>query len=1050
MQNQSNSQDRKVTLDAIRARLAQAQGPHYWRSLEELLETEQVREILEDEFPRQLMAFNQPIDRRHFLKLIGASLALAGLSACTRQPEEKIVPYVKAPEEVIPGKPLFYATAFTLGGFATGVLAESHLGRPTKIEGNPDHPASLGATDLFAQASIWMLYDPDRSQVTLQQGEISSWEAFLSAARTELAKQRGKRGAGVRILTETVTSPTLAEQLRAFLKQYPEAKWHQYEPVNRDNLLAGAQLAFGEYVHPVYHLDRADVVLALDADFLFAMPGSVRYAREFADRRRVRVDRGEMNRLYVVESAPTVTGSVADHRWSLRPSQIEIFARALAQQLGVLSEAGAKPEVEPHLLEALARDLQSHRGRCVVIAGESQPPSVHALAHAMNFYLGNVGSTVVYTAPAEANPIQQTESLRELVEAMQAGKVEVLLILGGNPVFTAPADLPFAELLPKVNFSVHLSLYEDETSALCQWHTPEAHYLEAWSDARAYDGTVSIIQPLIEPLFGGKSAHELLAALMGQPANGYEIIKNYWKKQLAGNKGRVATGEPFEQYWQKVLHDGLVPGTALPPKQVALKPEWQQAIASQPVEEKAEGLEIVFQPDPTIWDGRFANNGWLQEIPKPLTKLTWDNAVLISPKTAEQQGLIEEFQAGWIGQDREVPLVEVRYQDRTVVAPVWILPGHPDGVITINLGYGRSRAGQVGTGIGFNAYAIRTAAAPYFDKGAELHKTGAKYQLVSTQHHHAMRITKAPLEDESSEAFQRGIIQILPLEEFRKLGSERSGSNGTHAAGAHGHREGKLPSLYSEEEHKYDGYAWGMVIDTTVCIGCNACIVACQAENNIPVVGKREVARGREMHWLRVDRYFKGTLENPEVVHMAVPCMQCENAPCEPVCPVGATVHSKEGLNQMVYNRCVGTRYCSNNCPYKVRRFNFYKYTAGIGGGATNYDSPLLKMLANPDVTIRGRGVMEKCTYCVQRINLARIEAKKEGRLIQDKEVLTACQQVCPTQAIIFGDLHTPESEVAQLRREPHHYTLLEELNTRPRTTYLAKVRNPNPEIEKG
>jgi molybdopterin-containing oxidoreductase family iron-sulfur binding subunit len=986
-------QKEPLDLAAIRERLAEAQGQQYWRSLEELAQTEDFQEFLHREFPRKASVMGS-VSRREFLKLMGASLALAGLNACTNQPREKIVPYVRPPEEVIPGKPLFFATAMPLGGFARGVLVESHMGRPTKIEGNPEHPASLGATDVFAQASVLTLYDPDRSQVVINAGRISTWDNFLTSVTAGLEEQGLKKGSGMRVLTETVTSPTLAHQLQQLLTEFPSAKWHQYEPAGRDNVRAGARLAFGEPVDTHYRFDQADVILALDADFLCANPGSLRYARDFAGKRSVQEEHAEMNRLYVVESTPSNTGSMADHRLSLRASEIEGFARALAQELGVeIKGTTGEGHANPHhdWIAALARDLQGHRSSSIVLAGDQQPPVVHALVHAINHALGNVGETVIYTEPVEANPVDQMESLRDLVKDIEAGLVEILVILSGNPVFTTPADLHFADRLDKVKLRIHLGLYDDETSELCHWHLPETHYLESWSDARAYDGTVTIIQPLIAPLYGGKSAHELLAALMGKSGrSGHDIVRDYWKS-------RYPT-EDFEKLWQISLHDGLIADTALPPKDVELKIESLDSQSATP-----QGLELIFQPDPTIGDGRFANNGWLQELPKPLTKLTWDNAALISFTTAEHLGLTNG------------DVVELRYQGRMVNAPIWIMPGHADDAVTVHLGYGRKRTGRVGQGAGFNAYTLCTSDAPWFGSGLEIEKNGKHYSLASTQDHQSME--------------GRHLVRVGTIEHYQE-----------HPDFVR-HMVHEIEPASLLPAYEYEGYKWGMAIDLNACIGCNACVVACQSENNIPVVGKKEVENGREMHWIRLDHYYEGNPANPEgSYHQPVPCMHCENAPCELVCPVEATVHSDEGLNEMVYNRCVGTRYCSNNCPYKVRRFNFLQYA--------DKNTESLKLLNNPDVTVRDRGVMEKCTYCVQRINTARIEAKKEDRQIGDGEVVTACQAVCPTQAIVFGDLNNPESQVTKRKAEPLNYGLLTELNTNPRTTYLARLRNPNPELE--
>ncbi|MCS6926552.1 MAG: 4Fe-4S dicluster domain-containing protein, partial [Candidatus Binatia bacterium] len=902
-----------------------------------------------------------------------------------------------------PGKPLFFATAVVRSGLALGVLVESHLGRPTKVEGNPQHPASLGATDVFAQASVLTLYDPDRSQVVTHLGQISTWNAFLSAVQTRLALQRITKGAGLRILTETVTSPTLAAQLQALRTEFPAAKWHQYDPVGRDYVRAGALRAFGEYVDTQYHFQRAEVILSLDADFLFSCPGSVRYARDFTARRRVQPDRATMNRLYVAESSPSLAGAMADHRLPLRPQEIETLAWVLAQRLGVLpgpSPAGQSLARHTAWIEAVVRDLHQHRGASVVVVGDGQSPAVHAVGHALNVALGNVGSTVTYTAPVEAQPVDQVASLRELVADMEAGRVEILLVLGSNPVYTAPADLEFATHMAKVPLRIHWGLYHDETAALCHWHLPATHPFESWSDARAYDGTATILQPLIAPLYDGRSAHEVLAALLGQPGrSSHDIVREYWKTWYHG--------EDFERFWHTALHDGVVAGTTFAPKAVALRADWAQQQTQNvggevPQDATPPSLTLIFRPDPTVWDGSVANNGWLQELPKPLTMLTWDNAALVSPATAERLGLVQE------------EVIELRVRERSVRAPVWILPGQAEDTVTVSLGYGRTRAGRIGSGIGFNAYVLRLAETPWYAEGLQLRKTGLTYRLACTQNHHSLE--------------GRPLVLAATLTEYRE-----------HPDFVHRFVHAPAPQMTLYPPYPYEGYAWGMAIDLTACIGCGACVIACQAENNIPIVGKEQVMAGREMHWLRVDRYYTGDLDNPETYYQPVPCMQCENAPCEVVCPVAATVHSDEGLNDMVYNRCVGTRYCANNCPYKVRRFNFFQYA--------DLATPSLQLLHNPDVTVRTRGVMEKCTYCVQRINAARIEAKLQDRRIRDGEVLTACQQVCPTQAIVFGDINDPASRVSQLKADPRNYPLLAELNTRPRTTYLARLRNPNPAI---
>ena len=978
----------------------------FWRTLEEQAGDPAFQERLYNEFPSEIEAITDPVQRRTFLKLMGASMALAGVTACTRQPIEKIVPYVRQPEELIPGKPLFFATAMAVGGVATGVLVESHEGRPTKIEGNALHPGSLGAADVFAQAAILGLYDPDRATTLTNVGEIRPWSAFLGAIRAALTAQQPFNGAGLRILTESVSSPTLAAQIRGVLSRYPQAKWHQWDPASGNTARVGSKLAFGEYVGQRFVLDRADVILALDSDFLAMGPGCIRYARDFAGRRRAE-DAARMNRLYSVESMPTSTGSRADHRLALRSSLVRAFAIAVAGKIGVngapidqLMPAG----IPGKFIDAVAKDLQARRGRSLVVAGDSQPPEVHALAHAMNQALGNVGSTVVYTQTIEAEPVDQTASLRDLAADMTAGKVDVLVIVSANPVYSAPADVQFAAAMDKVQLRVRLGLHEDETSALCHWQIPEAHFLEAWSDARAYDGTASIVQPLIAPLYGGKSAHELLAAMTDRPErSAYEIIREHWKVDPKDDAN-----------WRKWLHDGVIPDTALPARTVSSGSAWGVVLKNAA---SAGGFEVGFRPDPSVLDGRFANNGWLQELPKPITKITWDNAIFVSPATAARlKGSNEPAYQGGEHGTIESEVFEIKAGGRTVRGPMFAVPGHADDCATVHLGYGRRRGGTTAVGAGFDANAIRSVESPWYTS-AELVRTGDTYPVACTQYHH---LTEG-----------RDIIRAVTRDEYVRDPKSMSEAPGAEEPPA------RVITLYPEYE--YTGYKWGMAIDVNACIGCNACVVGCQAENNIAIVGKEQVMHGREMHWIRVDSYFRGEPAKPETFFQPVPCMQCENAPCEPVCPVGATVHSHEGLNDMVYNRCVGTRYCSNNCPYKVRRFNFFLYQ--------DWNTPTLKLARNPDVSVRSRGVMEKCTYCVQRINEAKIQSEKEGRKVRDGEIRTACQQTCPSDAIVFGDLNDPNSRVAKLKAEERNYALLAELNTRPRTTYLGALRNVNPEL---
>jgi len=966
-----------------------------WRSLNELADPQDFRGRHHDEFVSGASNPNT-FDRRQFLKVMGASFALASLPACTRQPVEKIVPYVKQPEELIPGKPLYFATAIPVGGFATGLLVESHEGHPTKIEGNPEHPASLGATSVFHQAALLDLYDPNRSKNILNRGAVQEWNDFLSAFQTHLHTSPGGTGGRIRILTETVTSPTLHDQIRSVLKKFPQAKWHQYEPANRDNSKAGAELAFGNVVETHFHLEKAKIVLSLDSDFLYAHPNSLRYTRDFADQRRARFPQNQMNRLYVVESGVSVTGANADHRLPAAWSEIQNLTLHLinALQIGTTKVAVSLPAAHEKWITATAQELHGNQGASIIIVGDNQPPAVHAMAHLLNHSLGNVGNTVTYTESAEADPINHFESIKELSDALGKGEVDTLIIIGGNPVFNAPVDFDFKNALSHVKFSAHLSSHVNETSGLCDWHIPESHFLESWGDARSFDGTVSIIQPLIMPLYDSKSAYELFdVMLMPQGRSDYDIIHDFWATSNAG--------DDFGDLWRNALHDGIVRGSALPAKATTLHPFQLPSAINQ----TAATLEATFQPDPTIGDGRYANNGWLQELPKPITKLVWDNAAYISAALSEREKLANG------------DIIEVTVQSKTVELPVLIVPGQPENTIGLQFGYGRTAAGFVGDKIGSDIYPLRSSQFPWAVEIAGLKKTGRSKVMVTTQEQHV-------IDSEDRQIVREGTFSAFQSQQdFIAKDSEAPSE-----------------TLFNPNEYKYDGYRWGMAIDLSACIGCSACVIACQAENNIPVVGKAEVARGRLMHWIRVDSYFRGAPENPEVTHQPVPCMQCENAPCELVCPVGATLHDKEGLNVQVYNRCVGTRYCSNNCPYKVRRFNFFQYA--------DYKAPNLKPLWNPDVTVRWRGVMEKCTYCVQRISAARIGSEEQGKKIADGQVRTACQQVCPAQAITFGDLSDPNSAVSKMKSHPLNFLMLGQLNTRPRTTYLAKLRNPNPLLD--
>ncbi len=970
------------------------------------------------------------VDRRTMLTLMGASFALAGLEGC-RRPVETIVPYVSAPEYVVPGIPKRYATTLPVGAGAHGVVVESHEGRPTKIEGNELHPSSLGAANTWTQAEILNLFDPDRSRSAQRRpaGETAhrpaSWsffDAFLAERRPELAASGGARLA---VLSGAYSSPTLARLAAKLASRFPQAKWVVHEPVGDDNVFAGCETAAGRPCRPVYHLEKARKILALDADLLHTEGESLAAARGFAAGRKVTGPDDRMNRLYVVESALSITGSSADHRLRLKSREIATFATALARELGV-ETAGSPgdaeaswPEAVGEKLKALAADLLASPGEALIVAGRRQPPAVHALALAMNQALGALGQTVTLH-PLEDVGHGDAGAVVDLVAGMRDGTVKTLLILGGNPAYTMPADLDFAGALTGVEHTIHLSSTFNETSRGSNWHLPETHFLEAWGDARAADGTLSVVQPLIAPLHDGRSAVEVLELLLAEapadgtpaadapdgPRSGYDVVRETWLEILGA--------DDFDRKWRRVLHDGAATSAVFGEGAQAVTIDEVRAAetgtadsagdagtGNPAADSSGDTLELTFHPSLATWDGRFANNAWLQELPDALTKITWDNAALISPATAEQFDLASG------------DMVTLGYRDRTLDVPVFVLPGQADGSVALTLGYGRTAAGRVGDGVGVNAYLLRHSTAPDFDGGLSLTKIKGSHELSQTQEHWDME--------------GRDLIKEVTLAAYR----EDPGFTGEKPDPEKSHQ--LFPS------HTYtEGPQWGMTIDLGSCTGCSACVVACQSENNIPVVGKEQVGRGREMAWLRIDRYFAGTQDDPEVAFQPVPCMHCENAPCEQVCPVAATVHDREGLNAMVYNRCIGTRYCSNNCPYKVRRFNFFNYTK---------DTPeLMKMAMNPDVTVRSRGVMEKCTYCLQRISEAKIAAKHEGRAVADGEIKTACQQTCPTDSIVFGNIRDPESAVLRQKRSDRDYVLLGELNNRPRTSYQARLRNPNPE----
>lgn len=919
------------------------------------------------------LAFLDPLqERREFLKLMGASLGLAGLTACVKQPEEHIYPHVRAPEHLVPGRPRFYATSLSRSGVGSGVLVESHEGRPTKIEGNDAHPATGGGTDVWMQADVLSLYDPDRSQLILRRGQPSTWSRFLEEVLPAFGTPtKGRRTA---LLTGNVTSPTLAAQIEGLKAHLPELRWFQWEAVHQDERRRATTTAFGRPLDVVYDFTKADVVVALDADPLFAEPGSVRYARDAARRRR---DPARFSRWYVVEPSPTCTGTFADHRFRAKRTAIGDWVRSIASELGVIPGGAAIPEVAP-----IVRDLKKAGSRALVVIGPHQPAEVQALAFAINQRLGARDETFTTIAPVAAAPVSHVEELAALTAAMNAGEIESLLVLDKNPIFDAPADLEFEAAYAKVPLRIQVGLYDDETANMSHWHLPSRHALESWSDIKAYDGTVSIVQPLIRPLYSGHSAHELIALLMGGAGQrDHDIVRAHYEKEW---------GAQLESKWRRVLHDGFVEGSAHAP--VSTAPRTAALSKSAPAD-----LEITFAPDPTLWDGSYANNAWLLELPKPITRLSWDNAALMSPATAARLGVKSE------------DLVTLTVGDRATKAAVYVQPGQADDSVALSLGSGRRRGGRLALEVGFDAQAIRPAKSSWAAP-VKVTKTGETYRLASVQEHHKMEGRHL--------VRQATIAEYAANKDFAKEPDKKVLNL----------------SMYPEPHPNQQGDQWGMSINLNACNGCNACVVACQSENNIPVVGKEEVGRGREMHWLRIDSYFEGDDADPDIHTQPVTCMHCENAPCEVVCPVNATVHSPSGINEMVYNRCVGTRYCSNNCPYKVRRFNFHLYQ--------DWETPSLEPLRNPDVSVRSRGVMEKCTFCIQRIQQARITARKEDRDVRDGEIVTACQGACPTEAITFGNVASPESAVSREKADPRDYTLLREVNTKPRVSYTAKLKN--------
>ncbi len=1053
---------KKLTLAEVRTKLDGKTGKRFWKNLDELAETPEFQEMMHEEFPRQAGSgeWVDSVSRRGFMKVMGASFALAGLAGCTKQPDEPIYPYIKQPEDLVLGKPMYFATAHPFPTGAIPVLVKSDAFRPIKLEGNPEHPSNKGKLDTITQATLLDLYDPDRSQHVMYRGNSSSWADFQEQFAANLAASRD--GSGVYFLSELITSPTVASQWKAVQAKYPAAKLVQYEPVGGSARAANAAL-LGEDLDVQYNLADADVILSLDADFLsgISFPGFLPMAAAYGERHRY-AEGKTMNRMYVVETMPSVTGFKAEHRLALKPSDIDAFANALVS--GTAPSGAGNPETQT-FFNALVADLKKSGGRAVVIAGPQSSAACHAAAHAMNAQLGAVGKTVSYVPSLASIPATPGLDLKALVGAMNAGQVKTLVVLGLNPFYNAPVDLYFEQAFSQVPVTVHLGMHRDETGFNATWHVPKAHYLESWGDARANDGTVTIIQPMIEPLYGGKGVGDIFQALLDPSVSMHDAVAANAKSYLGSGNG----GGDFAAGWRKALHDGWIPNTTL----AAKTPGSANAGAVAGMAAPAGGVEISFKADNGVYDGRYANNGWLQETPRQITNLSWDNAALMSLATMEKLKL-EENDA-----------VELSVEGHTVIAPVLMVPGHADDAVTVHLGQGRrAEAGRSAAGVGFNAYAIRTSDHPLSAANLEIKKTGGTYDICVTKVHniehrgaYAQRDLERPLSDGSwkpesavnalgtphtapegtyslagHEALERSIIRYATVEEVEKNPDfAHEGASGTLVDKVGYNPQGESPK--NEESFYPDAWRydhedpsmrmvqnkWGMSIDLNSCIGCNSCVTACYAENNIAVVGREQVKIGRIMQWMRIDTYFEGDLHAPKAHMQPMLCQHCESAGCEQVCPVGATVHTPEGINTMVYNRCVGTRYCSNNCVYKVRRFNFLLYS--------DYETESLKFMRNPDVTVRSRGVMEKCSYCLQRIQEAKIESDKTNRAIKDGEILTACQQTCPTDAIVFGNMNDPNSRVAKRKKMERDYEVLADLNYRPRTTYTAGVINPNPEL---
>jgi MoCo/4Fe-4S cofactor protein with predicted Tat translocation signal len=1000
----------------------------YWKSLNELAENEEYKKYSEREFPEEASELTDQVSRRSFLRVMGASIALAGFAAC-RRPVQKIMPFSEMPEHRVFGKPLFYATANPFQDSLTGLLVKNDEERPTKIEGNETHPGSGGKTSIYDQAGILGMYDPDRSRYIRHNGERADNDDFISFASGHFA-DRDRR---VVFISEANSSPTL-QRLRARVEEeFNNASWVTYEAFSEDTQLDGTEIAFGSRLRTVNHFDQADVVLALDSDFMnpFGHKNSVEYTRKLTEKRKLDSPADSMSRIYSVESTLSNTGSYADHRLRLKASEIPAFTFALAAHLsesvsGLEAFNGITNDFSNHdWMAVLADELLANTGASIVTAGNGQSADVHAAVAAINLALDNAGSTVTYHEVPHLEQTNQWETFRTLAGELQNGDVDTVVLIGTNPAFTAPADLNFSEALQQAGTVIHLSDYVDETSKLADWHINRAHYLEAWSDGYSFTGARSVIQPQIQPLFGGWSEHEFLNVIIeGEKEDGYDLVRETWNEYYPDN---------FERRWRQILHEGLDTEDNFDTVDVSLDNGFPGRIEPYLNTSPVDGIEIVIKPDAKLFDGRFANNGWLQELPEPMTKITWDNVALMSPATARELGIPPERRL----QDKDTQVVRIEAGGETVEIAAWVQPGHADNSITLTVGYGRNGIGRVADGVGVDTYPLRTTEASYYQP-ADVSVTGRMYEIACVQDHNNIE--------------GRDMIREATMDEYRE-NPEFASFESFHGFPVPGLKEARERgedhpiTLFTPRDYPDYEPQWGMAIDLNACNGCGVCTIACQAENNIPVVGKREVGRRRMMHWIRTDRYYEGDEENPKVMHQPIPCMHCELAPCEQVCPVAATVHSDDGMNQMTYNRCIGTRYCANNCPYKVRRFNFFNYSREYL--TTGDDPEIIQMAMNPDVTIRFRGVMEKCTYCVQRVSRAKTEERRRSgsRKPVDGAVKTACQQACPSNAIYFGDLTDRDSEVSRAKMNDRNYVMLEELNIRPRTSYLGRIRNPNPDM---